>query len=196
MNHYTTSIQGTLVKQPVFHRKSCHDFQLVAKSKVGFNSSRLLFLSLRGGRELPGLFGVCTELCVHGALHVAMALRTLGGESDPKISCFDGFWSGPKTLMTGGGNSNMFYFYPDPCGKCDQIWRAFFFRWVGSTTNQAGDLLFFWGLNNWILPSYVKIMIRQYEDPITPVSQLFSAIYKGPMSLHFSRLVFGPTPCL
>ena len=81
MNHYTTSIQGTLVKQPVFHRKSCHDFQLVAKSKVGFNSSRLLFLSLRGGRELPGLFCVCTELCVHGAVHVAMALRTLGGET-------------------------------------------------------------------------------------------------------------------
>ena len=99
MNHYTTSIQGTLVKQPVFHRKSCHDFQLVAKSKVGFNSSRLLFLSLRGGRELPGLFGVCTELCVHGALDVAMALRTLGGESDPKISCFDGFWSGPKRCV-------------------------------------------------------------------------------------------------
>ena len=62
-------------------------FQLVAQSKVGFNSSRLLFLSLRGGRELPGLFGVCTELRVHGAVHVAMALRTLGGEMTQNFSC-------------------------------------------------------------------------------------------------------------
>ena len=36
---------------------------------------------------------------MRGALDVAMALRTLGGESDPKILCFDVFWSGPKRLV-------------------------------------------------------------------------------------------------
>ena len=34
----------------------------------------------------------------------------------------------------GGGNSNIFYFHPEPWGRCP-ILTSIFFRWVGSTTN-------------------------------------------------------------
>ena len=54
---------------------------LYKKSQVGLNSSGLLFLSLRGGRELPGRFCVVTKLCLHGGVDVAMALRTPGGDA-------------------------------------------------------------------------------------------------------------------
>ena len=33
------------------------------------------------------------------------------------------------------GNSNIFLFSPRNLGKMNPIWRACFFRWVGSTTN-------------------------------------------------------------
>ena len=35
----------------------------------------------------------------------------------------------------GGGNSNIVYFLPQKLGKLNPFWRAYFFRWVGSTTN-------------------------------------------------------------
>ena len=39
-----------------------------------------------------------------------------------------------------GGGSNMFYVHPD-LGKMNPFWGAYFFGWVGSTTNQFQRLV-------------------------------------------------------
>ena len=41
----------------------------------------------------------------------------------------------PKGWYLGGGNSNVFLFLPRSLGFHDPIWRAYFFKSVGSTTN-------------------------------------------------------------
>ena len=37
--------------------------------------------------------------------------------------------------LLGGGNSNIFYFHPEPWGRFP-FWRSYFFKGIGSTTNQ------------------------------------------------------------
>ena len=51
------------------------------------------------------------------------------------LNCFF-FSSGFFQPFLGGGNSNIFWFSPRSLGKLNPFWRSYFFRWVGSTTNQ------------------------------------------------------------
>ena len=77
---------------------------------------------------------------------------------------FMGLWGGvrhPQDFVRGGevlrhslggGNSNIFYFHPEPWGRWS-ILTSIFFRWVGSTTNQFRlQLIFFYFLEflQWI----------------------------------------------
>ena len=66
----------------------------------------------------------------------------------------------PREL--GGGNSNIFYVHPY-LGKMNPIWRAYFFKWVGSTTNQLNLSMVPWG---WSMERlYVSPLLESMEIP-------------------------------
>ena len=83
---------------------------------------------------------------MHGAVHIAMALRTLGGESDRKISCFDVVWQVQNRCERWWCFQTCFIFVPRSLGKMIKFEEHIFSDGL-KPPNQAGDLLYLGGLN-------------------------------------------------
>ena len=81
--------------------------------------------------------GICTLPCI-------LALKPVRSETDDSPAGKKTKKMDPKKWKDGGGNSNIFYFQPEPWGN-DPIWRAYFSNGlVQPPTSERMVTKFFW----------------------------------------------------